>query len=93
MKNAHPGFLAILALSLPLPLMAANIENGAELHFDDCTGCHQEEVYTRENRVVGSLEHLGRQVRFCRDAVGAQWFDDDVEDVIAYLNRTYYRFE
>ena len=77
----------------PMVLQAADIENGEELHFDDCTGCHQEEVYTRENRVVNSLDRLGRQVRFCRDTVGAQWFDEDVEDVIAYLNQAYYRFE
>ncbi len=91
MKIAHLGWLA--AMALPLPLAAADIENGEELHFEDCTGCHQEEVYTRQNRVVGSLERLGRQVRFCRDAVGAQWFDEDVDDVIAYLNATYYHFE
>ncbi len=91
MKITHPGMLAVLAM--PLPLAAADIENGEELHFSDCTGCHQEEVYTRANRVVGSLEHLGRQVRFCKDTVGAQWFDDDVDDVIAYLNQAYYRFD
>ena len=91
MKTLNLGLLAMLML--PLPLAAVDIEHGEELHFDDCTGCHQEEVYTRENRVVGSLERLGRQVRFCRDTVGAQWFDEDVEDVIAFLNQAYYRFE
>ncbi len=91
MKIAHLGLLA--ALAVPLPLAAADIENGEELHFEDCTGCHLEEVYTRENRVVGSLERLGQQVRFCKNSVGAQWFDEDVEDVIAYLNQAYYRFD
>ena len=91
MMRIYLGLSGLIALSLPLA--AADIENGEELHFDDCTGCHQEEVYTRENRVVGNLERLGRQVRFCKDTVGAQWFDEDVEDVIEYLNKTYYHFE
>ncbi len=91
MKIAHPSLLAVLAM--PLTVAAVDIENGEELHFDDCTGCHLDEVYTRENRVVGSLERLGQQVRFCKDTVGAQWFDEDVDDVIAYLNSAYYRFE
>ena len=74
-------------------LFAVDIENGEDLHFEDCTGCHQEEVYTRENRVVESLERLRLQVRFCKDTVGAQWFDEDVEDVTEFLNRNYYHFD
>ena len=38
------------------------------------------------------LAQLGKQVRFCKDAVGATWFDDEVDDVIEYLNATYYKF-
>ena len=87
------GIVFCCALPLASRLFAADIENGADLHFEDCTGCHQEEVYTRDNRVVQNLKRLGQQVRFCKDTVGAQWFDEDVEDVTAYLNQTYYRFE
>ena len=87
------GAVFLAGLLLSSRLAAADIENGEELHFDDCTGCHLDEVYTRANRVVGSLERLGQQVRFCKDTVGAQWFDEDVEDVIEYLNQSYYRFE
>jgi cytochrome c2 len=71
---------------------AADIENGNDLHFTDCTGCHDSSVYTRADRKVGDLPRLGQQVRFCKDTVGVTWFDDEVEDVIAYLNATYYKF-
>ena len=80
------------AAALAMPLQAADIDNGNDLHFEHCTGCHQEEVYTRADRKVGNLEHLGRQVRFCKDNLGITWFDDEVEDVIAYLNQAYYHF-
>jgi len=71
---------------------AADIDNGDDLHFANCTGCHDESVYTRENRRVSSLPRLGTQVRFCKDSLGLTWFDDEVEDVIGYLNKTYYHF-
>jgi hypothetical protein len=71
---------------------AADIDNGADLHFEHCTGCHDSGVYTRAERKVHSREQLGRQVRFCRDTIGVTWFDDEVEDVIEYLDKTYYRF-
>ena len=69
---------------------AADIENGNDLHFEHCTGCHDSSVYTRDNRNVRDLARLGQQVRFCKDAIGLTWFDDEVDDVIEYLNQTYY---
>ena len=73
-------------------LQAADIENGNDLHFEHCTGCHDSSVYTRADRKMADLAQLGKQVRFCKDAVGATWFDDEVDDVIEYLNATYYKF-
>ena len=74
------------------PSQAADIDNGDDLHFTNCTGCHDESVYTRDNRRVSSLPRLGAQVRFCKDSLGLTWFDAEVEDVIGYLNKAYYHF-
>ncbi len=71
---------------------AANLDNGDELHLDNCTGCHDSGVYTRPDRKVTSLPRLGTQVRFCRDNLGITWFDDEVADVVHYLNTEYYKF-
>lgn len=73
-------------------LQAADIENGDDLHFTNCTGCHDASVYSRDDRRVRSLSQLGTQVRFCKDSLGLTWFDDEVNDVIEYLNQTYYHF-
>ena len=83
--------VAVLVLYLG-PLRAADIDNGDDLHFSNCTGCHDALVYTRDDRRVRSLAQLGTQVRFCKDTLGLTWFDDEVEDVIEYLNKTYYHF-
>ena len=89
MKSLTAVF-TLLAFSSALP--AADIENGNDLHFEHCTGCHDSSVYTRADRKMADLAQLGKQVRFCKDAVGATWFDDEVDDVIEYLNATYYKF-
>ena len=85
--------LVLVALILvAFAARGADIENGDDLHFEHCTGCHDSEVYTRADRKVRDLVGLGRQVRFCKDTIGAAWFDDEVDDVIAYLNASFYHF-
>jgi len=85
--------LMLLFTVLPASALGADIENGEDLHFEQCTGCHGAEVYTRDDRKMGNLAQLGKQVRFCQNAVGATWFDDEVDDVIGYLNATHYHYE
>jgi hypothetical protein len=89
MKFITAFFLLLCGTSV----QAADIENGNDLHFEHCTGCHDSSMYTRADHKVRDLERLGQQVRFCKDTVGLTWFDEDVEDVVAYLNATYYHFE
>lgn len=89
MKNTTTLLLLIIFVG---PVAAADIENGDELHFENCTGCHDEAVYIRENRKVQSLERLAVQVRFCKDSLELGWFDEDVDDVVEFLNQNYYRF-
>ncbi len=90
MKNCK---LVLFAVVFVMRAEAADIENGDDLHFENCTGCHQESVYTRDERNVRTLERLGLQVRFCKDSLELAWFDEDVDDVVEYLNQTYYHFQ
>ena len=82
----------VLLLAAAFGASAADVENGDELHFEHCTGCHDETVYTRENRNVRSMERLGQQVRFCKNSLELIWFDEDLNDVVEFLNRNYYHF-
>ena len=84
---------AMLLLVFVIPVDAADIENGDDLHFENCTGCHQESIYTRDDRNVQSMERLGLQVRFCKDTLELSWFDEDVDDVVEFLNQNYYHFQ
>jgi len=84
--------LIVLAISFTTSAHSADIDNGGELHADKCTTCHDSSLYTRENRRVQTLPRLGTQVRFCKDNLGITWFDDEVDDVVGFLNKNYYHF-
>ncbi len=71
---------------------ASDIKTGDKLHSDNCTKCHDSSVYTRLNKRVKTLPKLGTQVRMCQNNLGISWFDDEVENVIGYLNKNYYHF-
>jgi hypothetical protein len=89
--NTRTLFTALI-FTTTTPAIAADQENGSELHAESCIRCHDSSVYTRDNRRVQSLSKLGTQVRFCKDNLAVPWFDDEVDDVIHYLNSQYYKF-
>ncbi len=64
---------------------AVNIQN-------KCTRCHDSGVYTRADRKISSLAALGKQVRICNIMTEANWFDDEIDEVVEYLNSAYYKF-
>ena len=66
--------------------------HGEKMHQDHCLKCHTDEVYKRENRVVKTINALGKQVRICRDSTGTPWFDEDTDAVVHFLNQKYYKF-
>jgi len=80
-------------LGAGVPLTAATAGNGAELHAANCTSCHDDAVYKRKDRRVTSMAGLKKQVQRCELSQGLKWFDEDVDDVVNYLNTTYYKFK
>ncbi len=72
---------------------AAAADNGATLHQENCTSCHDDAVYKRKDRRVTSMAGLKKQVQRCELSQGLQWFEEDVDDVVAHLNSTYYKFK
>lgn len=92
------GFAAVLLISATAA-GAADVKRGKELHDAHCTSCHigmtggdGSLIYTRKDHRVTSLKALDTQVRRCENSQGLKWFDDELADVIAYLNKTYYKF-
>ena len=75
------------------PAVVADAARGKTLHDEQCMKCHGTEVYTRSDRFIKDRAALAKQVHRCQLSAGAQWFDDDVNDVVDYLNTTFYKFE
>lgn len=89
-----------LSLSCMSNAHAVDLKRGKELVQENCIKCHAEavggdghKIYTRENRRVESLAGLNKQVHRCKDSLGISWPEDQIADVVAYLNKTYYKFK
>lgn len=80
---------------------AADIDSGEQLHEENCVTCHHPKaegdhshLYTREEgRRANDLAGLESMVRMCDTNLNTGWFDDEIENVTAYLNKTYYKFD
>lgn len=90
---------AILFCTLSSTAMAADIERGKSLHDDNCIECHVSiqggdgsGIYTRADRRIDSLPALRTQVKRCKNSMGVSWPEDQIDDVVAYLNSMYYKF-
>ncbi|MEZ5476354.1 MAG: hypothetical protein R3E95_02290 [Thiolinea sp.] len=89
---------ALLAGSLLLTSVATaeapDPVNGKRLFNESrCLSCHGVDVFTREDRKIKDLAGLERKVRQCDAGLSTNWFDDQILDVVAYLNQAYYKFK
>lgn len=101
----HLARLTTMLLLLVTGLaQAGDAERGRELHQENCIRCHASMqggiygadgtgIYVRENRRIDSLEGLYNQVRRCKTSLGVSWPEDQIEDVVTYLNQNFYKFE
>lgn len=97
-------FSLLTGIFFPLYILSsavhADINNGKELHSSNCTSCHislqggdGSGIYTRENNRIESYPALIKQVKRCKDSLGVPWPDNDVNDVVEYLNTNFYKFK
>jgi mono/diheme cytochrome c family protein len=84
--------LLLLPMSMTAPALAANIEHGKTLVEQNCTRCHDSRVFTRPDHKIRSLDALKAQVERCESNVPVDWPQQDYDDVVAYLDATFYKF-
>jgi hypothetical protein len=68
----------------------ADMMRGGELYRTHCHECHTSRVHWRDQRLVRSWDDLRYQVTRWQKIAGQNWSREDVDDVAAYLNRTFY---
>jgi len=89
---------AVTATANPFP--KADAQKGEKLVQESkCNACHVTivggdgtAIFTRTDRKVKTAAGLLSQVRTCNTMLGTNWFPEDEENVAAYLNQTYYKF-
>ena len=85
--------LALVAFALPGLARAPDAERGRSLYELRCGECHTESVHGRAHRVARDAGEVGAWVRRWNEHLGLGWGDDEIGDVAAYLDATYYKFD
>ena len=83
-----------------LPAWADDVDAGKRLVAEkQCEACHHNKtlgdakaIYLRKDRKVSSLSKLKAQVALCNSELNLQMFPDEEEQVVSYLDATYYHF-
>lgn len=81
---------------LLLTSLACVASEGVDAHAlieKNCTSCHGSEMYTRDNRKIGSYSALETQVEACNTNLDTGMFPEEVEAVAQRLNEEYYKFD
>ena len=86
-------FLGVAATATVDAAPVGDSVKGKKLHETYCVECHDSKVYTRPNRRVNSLEGLIGQVKTCSRLPKDLLSPAQVNDIIVYLNDTYYHFK
>jgi len=81
------SFLVFSQLSL-----AADGAHGKKLYDERCHACHDTKIHTRPNRIIHTYDDLVGRVKFCDNAASANFSDSDINDVVEYLNKSFYKF-
>jgi len=95
-----PLFFLPFCLLLSQTTLAADPAHGKDLHDANCQSCHTslmdgnpDLIYTRPDRRVNSINGLRNQVTRCKTTVGVTWPEDQIEDVVEYLNTNFYKLK
>ena len=94
----HPAWAAD---SVPPAFVGANVAQGQKYYTDlKCAACHAERMmgstsamYTRPDRKVHNPKQLLAFTQMCVTQLNHDLFPEEVKDIAAYLNQTYYKFK
>jgi mono/diheme cytochrome c family protein len=69
-----------------------NMERGRALYENHCVVCHTPKVHSRPNRIPLNVEELRQIVRTWAKGEDLHWTEQEITDVVWYLNETKYRY-
>lgn len=89
---------AIFVIALPAAAEPHDASWGAELHAQNCAGCHSAPhnaafYESRRGGKIKGADSLSTKVQSCANQLNLPWFDEEVSAVTTYLNQNFYHFE
>ncbi len=75
------------------PVRADSFRHGQELYNDHCDACHESFTHPGKDRKVQSLSDLKKRITSWAEHTGQYWSEQDINDVVYYLDKSYYHFE
>jgi mono/diheme cytochrome c family protein len=86
--------VALLALA-PAQVFGQDAERGKQLYETHCGSCHYERLHQRERAKskIRTLSDLRDEVTRWAPQTRRRFTFDEIEDMVQYLNRTYYRMD
>ena len=89
-----PARILVLAAAVSVALAAAaqTSSRGALLYDTHCIACHTKELHWRERKLATDWASLAAETRRWQRNIGLGWSDEEIDDVVRYLNTTIYRF-
>jgi mono/diheme cytochrome c family protein len=85
--------LTLVASNVQAALLPGDAAKGKAVHDKQCVSCHDTSVYTRADRKVQSVEGLIGQVNNCVRQTSVKLDRDQVNDVVKYLDESFYKFK
>jgi len=84
---------ALLAIGFGLSsgnAVGADLERGKSLHETHCRMCHDSVAYKRDKKIATTYEEIRAQVTRWETNTSLHWSAEDIDNVTAYLAKTYY---
>jgi cytochrome c553 len=85
--------VAVVSVSTQAAALPGNAANGKKLYDASCTSCHNDSVHKNKDRKVKNLEGLTTQIHNCEHMTDVKLSKAQVNDLVKYLNETYYKFK
>lgn len=93
MSMAKPLLSVLIAVLLLQPLAGrADVERGRLLYENHCLSCHESNVHIRETQAARSLAAVRAAIERWQAVGHLGWGAEEVGDVAAYLNATWYHY-
>lgn len=98
--SASSAIFTLLLTTMAHGFLLGDPNNGKLIHQEKCAACHigkfggdGSEIYVRDDRRIKTVEGLMAQVESCDRQIKIGLNDNQINDLVIYLNESYYKFE